>query len=337
MNQPFKDKLAKAVHRTISQAIQRGKSIDPIDLSERLLDSIEFVFDLEFEDSGIASIPAALRQDAPEEPAWDIRANDLSGRDLSGRTPTDKPDNRPHFLAPPPAAPAQAPTPKRVLVLPGDKEFNEPPPSPDAARPGLIRATQVRRRTPIRPGSNSPQKQYWTEAELIDAVDKATPAEIPFDIERVDGSPFRIVAKKNIINKQGLGGISLTYKDPRVGEGGNIPLMAQQPFSLYDEEIDVEAGLKSIVNQLVGIYKDRSGGVADPVAVGPEPDLARMVSQKHGVGEDAGYQMTSGNRSTQDPYVAKDRDQILQDALRAQRHGNDRLAGPGRRFDVPLK
>lgn len=336
MTHAFKDKLGKAIHRTITQAIQRGKSIDPIDLSERLLDSIEFVHDLEFEDSGIASIPPALRQEAPEEPAWDIRANELAGR-----SPAEKPDDGPHFLAPPPAAQAQAPAPKRLLVLPGDKEFSEPPPAPDAARPGVIKATQVRRRAGIRPGSNSPQKQYWTEAELIEAVDKATPDEIPFDIERVDGSAFRIVAKKNIINKQGLGGISLTYKDQRVSDTsadhGFIPLIAQIPFSLYDEEIDVEGGLKSIVVQLVGLYRDRSGGVSDPVAVGPEPDLARMVSQKHGVGDDAGYQMTSGNRSTQDPYVSKDRDQILQDALRSQRHGNDRLAGPGRRFDVPLK
>jgi hypothetical protein len=228
---------------------------------------------------------------------------------------------------------------KSLIVMPTDPEFNQTKPADVSVRPGTIKASM--KRAIKRPGSNAPQKQYWDEAELIDKILETTPEEIPFDIERADGSPFRITAKRNVINKQGLGGVSLTYKDPRVGEGGEITLVAQHPFSLYDEVIDVEAGLKSIVAQLVGIYRDRSGGMQDPVAVGAEPDMnmirARIaagaaaggkIDPKLGVGEAAAIDLQPGQRAfatTHTEHADRSRDEILQRVLASSRQSNSAL------------
>ena len=339
MNQTLKDKMAKAIHRTIANEVGRGRPIDPIDLSERLLDSVELIYDMVHEESGIASIPLDLRADTA---AWDIQQN---------KPAPDPDDDRPHFLAPPPTrqsvTPLKVPDPKAkgLLVMPGDPEFDKTKPADVGARPGVIKASL---RKVARPGSNSPAKQYWDEAGLIEAVDKATPAEIPFDIQRVDGSAFRIVAKKNIQNRQGLGGIVLTYRDPRVGEGGEVSLTAQHPFSLYDETIDIDSGLKNIVDQLMGLYRDRSGGMADPVAVGAEPDMnmirARIsagaadggkIDPRLGVGEAARIDLQPGYRATGQthvPFEERNRDEILQRALQSARQSNQSLVPPESRL-----
>jgi hypothetical protein len=231
--------------------------------------------------------------------------------------------------------------------MPGDADFQSDPRVATAVQEtGRIKA---KRRPIIRPSSNSPQKQYWTEADLIAEIDKNTPAQIPFDIERADGSPFRIVAEKNIRNQQGLGSVVLTYKDARVGEGGHIPLFAQHPFSVYDEEADIKTAMESIAKQLVGIYRDRSGGTPDPVAVGAEPDLniirAKIsagaadkgnIDPRLGVGDAAVVSLSPGQRvtgQTHVPYEQRAHDQILQTVLQQQKSANSSLAPAGRRFD----
>ena len=333
MTQDLKDRMAKYIHKAISNSVTRGGAIDPIDLTERIVDSVELVHDMYFEESGIAAIPEALRQQSGE-PAWDHRSNAPAA---------EVEDWRPHFLTPPPP-PSKAMTPvgqagKSLIVMPSDPEFNQTKPADVPVRPGVFKASM--KKAPKRPGSNAPQKQYWDEAELIDKILETTPEEIPFDIERADGSPFRIVAKRNVINKQGLGGVSLTYKDPRVGEGGEISLVAQHPFSLYDETIDVEEGLKSIVAQLVGIYRDRSGGMQDPVAVGAEPDMNMIrakiaagaaaggkIDAKLGVGEAAAIDLQPGQRAfatTHLDHADRSRDEILQRVLASSRQSNSAL------------
>lgn len=342
MNQILKDTIAKGVHQVIRRAVERGGAIDPIDLSERLLDTIELLVDMNHDESGIASVPADLQEGG--EPAWDIRKNAAS--------PAEGENDRPHFLAPPPTKQSVTSLkvetkPKSVLVMPGDPEFDKTKPADVGARPGVIKASMSRRK-PMRPGSNSTAKQYWDESGLIEAVDAATPAEIPFDIQRVDGSMFRIVAKKNIVNRQGLGGIVLTYRDPRVREGGEVPLTAQHPFSLYDEEADIDAGLKSIVSQLLGLYRDRSAGMADPVAVGAEPDMnmirARIaagaaaggnIDARLGVGEAARIDLTPGQiigGQTHVPFEERSRDEVLQRVLQSARRGNEAMVPPESRL-----
>ena len=327
MNQQLKDTLAKGIHTIIKRATERGGAIDPIDLSERLLDTVELLVDMGQEESGIASIPPDLRADGP---AWDIQQN---------KPAAEPDDDRPHFMTPPPTrqsvTPLKTPDPKSksLLVMPGDAGFNEAKPADVGTRPGLIKASM---RKISRPSSNSPAKQYWDEGGLIEAIDKATPAEIPFDIQRADGSAFRIVAKKNIQNRQGLGGVVLTYRDPRVGEGGEISLVAQHPFSVYDETIDIDAGLKSIVDQLVGLYRDRSAGTPDPVAVGAPPNLGDyMRSGMAGGNVDIKIDRDESGRAIaiDNPlYAERGKDEILQRALQSSRQSNQSLVPPGSRL-----
>jgi hypothetical protein len=333
MNQGMKDNIARGLHTVIKRAIERGGPIDPIDLSERLLDTVELLVDMAQEESGIASLPEDLRASEPKtaqatEPAWDFRAN----------APAADPDeNRPHFLAPP--SPKQSITPlkvdpkaKSLLVMPGDPEFSKPADTP--LKPGVIKASM--RKAITRPASNSPAKQYWTEADIIEALNANTPEEIPFDIQRADGTPFHIVAKRNVINRQGLGGVVLTYKDPRVGDGGNIELLAQAPFSLYDESLDIEAGLKSIVAQLAGKYRDRSAGTADPVAVGAPPNLGDyMRIGMAGGNVDVHIDRDDSGRAIKidSPlYADRNQDVILQRALESARRANAGLVPPESRL-----
>ncbi len=334
MNQRMKDQIAKVVFKTVSNAIARGP-IDAIDLSERVLDGVELVYDMHTEEAGIASIPEALRADnsafAPH-PAWDHREN----------SPGEPEDNRPHFLAPPPTKQSVTPVaqakPASVIVLPGDPGFSTNPSATqkdDTARPGLVRASL--KKTVRRPASNAPQKQYWDEAELMQTILANTPEKIVFEITRADGAPFKVSAERNVQNKQGLGSVVLTYKDPRFGEGGNVVMQSNVPFSLYDESVDFDAALESTAKQLSGLYQDRSGGNPEPTAFGPPPNLGAYMQN----GMPGGNVRIDIDRDDMgraiviDSPLHADRgaDRVLQSILSTVKRGNSGLVPP----ESPLK
>ena len=324
MNKPLKDALAKGVHKVIMRSVSRGGAIDPIGLAEDILDNVELLVDMAYEDSGIGSMPGGMAGQAAvagelaqEGPVWDVRAN----------APSADPE-RPHFLAPPQTSKAITAVPPgaagraSVLVMPGDPDFNKALPG-DTVRPGAVRASMKR----TRPGANrGPAKQFWDEGDLIDAIIKNTPEDIAFDMRRLDGTPFRIVAKRNVLNMPGIGA-SLTYLDPR---GGNAVPPAKHPFSIFDEEIDIQKGIESISKQLAGIYVDRSGGAPSPVAVGPEPNLhdymrTGIPGGTVGISIDRDDNGRARNVSSQPLNAPKDQDSILQSILDSARRSNNSM------------
>jgi hypothetical protein len=342
MDQRLKDQFAKGIYQVLKRNVPQDKAVD---LSEKLLDTIELLYDMANEEAGIASVPDVLRQDPP----LDVDMDEITQ------------DTRPHFLTPPPAKESATQVNrtegKRLIAMPGDKDFKQPPGEDGTIKPGKVRASMVKQKAMVRPGSNAPQKQHWAESDLIQTIVDNTPDVIPFDIADPNGNAVRIVAKRNVINKQGLGSVVLTYKDDRMADTGSdknvLTLVAQVPFSLYDEEQDFDESLtgdRGIIAQLQGIYRDRSSGVSDPVAVGPEPDMnmirARIsagaaqggkIDSKIGVGDAARIELDPSLRisgNTHVSYEERSRDAILQSALQQARRGNDSLAPAGKRFST---
>ena len=264
MERKLKDALGRVIHSTIGRSVKRGGAIDPIDLAESIIESIEVPIDMFYEDSGIGSMPPGGLPQA-ETPAWDIRAN----------APAPPDDDRPHFLAPPAASKAvvpAAPAASRVLVMPGDPDFNAPEPKGAVLRPGSVKS-YIRKGSLLpllrRSGTKGPARPLWDEAELMQTVIENTPNDLNFEVRRNNGQIVPITVNKNVQSIPGVGA-SLTYSHPGAGEA--IP-PAKHVFSIFDEGADMDAAMLDIATQLQGIWVDRSGGAPNPVAVGPEPNL----------------------------------------------------------------
>lgn len=314
MNANRKDLICRAIFQTL----RRSSGIsDPVGLSERIADNIEFAIDLDTQPDGIAEIPADMRDAAF----------------LRDHKSSDGPDEVEKIqLAPPPrnAIVPASPKAKSMIVMPGDREFKEAGdrrinPTEVAKRPLITAPTQLSR--PRRQASNSPEVQHWDYAELSDAVNKNTPDSITFDIDGPEGRPVKIRVEKNVMTQQGMGTVILSYKHPQVSASvsGNVTvdLIAKVPFSLYTKEIDLQdamEGPKGIMAQLQGMYRYRESMPA-PRTVDPGP---LRIDMKNQPGEDYKSDFTPGE-SPVDPYGK---------VLEGVRRANDSAAPAGKRFNT---
>jgi len=318
MEQKLKDRLAKVIHGAIGRSIKRGPAIDPIDLAESILDSIEVPIDMFYEDAGIGTVHASDLQQAIA-PAWDIHANQ----------PAAAEDERPHFLSPPAATRAvvpAAPKDSRLLVMPGDPDFKEPDNPRGVVRPGEARASMKKGSLLRRPNKKGPAIPFWDEGELIQTVIDGSPKSISFEIKRINGQLFPVTVHQNVKNIPGVG-VALTYAHPA---GGEVIPEAKHVFSIFDEAADLDAALKDIAVQLQGIYVDRSGGAPDPVAVGPEPNLSDYMRSGIPGGSvridiERGADGRAVNISSQAPGAPKHMDTIYQQVMGSTRRDNQRL------------
>ena len=331
MRQALKDQICRAILTTVKRTAGR----DPIEIAERIGDAVELIYDMHAEESGIASIPPALQE--PE--AWDM---DKMEPAKPPRPTLDIPPSRRAVMAPP-AAPGG-----KLIALPGDPEFAQAKPA-DLPERKVISALDFQRRAIDRPGANVSEKQYWSEFDLIEAVNQNTPDQVEFEVEGPEGYPIKLKAIKNVINQQGMGSVVLTYRHPSVSEqtDGNVTvdLIAKVPFSLYAKEVDIDLamdGPKGIMMQLQGMYKARPSSMA-PVA-GPEPAMLsrsslRTSPMQDGVEvsseyDDNGRLVNPGGRIERDSdgnYIPRS-GEVYERSSKGMRQNNDSLAPIGHRF-----
>jgi hypothetical protein len=165
----------------------------------------------------------------------------------------------------------------------------------------------------------------WEEADLIDAIAKATPSEIAIDTHDRQGRPRRLIVKRNILNQAGMGSVLLTYKHPAINDtpadASTIVPMSKVPFSIYDAEIDIEKAMASTAAQLKTAYGPKPEHM-EPSS-GPEPGPLRLDMQNQ-PGEYYGEQYIPGQAMVADPVAVM---------IEAARRENDALAPSGSRFN----
>lgn len=300
--------LSKAVLRIL----QKNRVPGSLGIAEQIMQAV----DMFGGDEGMAEAPRELQR----ELGWDVRANREE-----------------------PAAPEKlrpAPPPQSAIIMPGDPEFREATqPRLEKSETGhVIKAPEVRLRPHQRPGSNSVERQYWDMGELQRAIIEHAPPRIDFTVEK-DGQPVPLYALQNVMCQHGLGNVLLTYKHPSVstdtGSPGNpnmpvnIPLIAQFPFSVYQEKVDIEEALhgpKGIVRQLKGMYSPRPKTMVPRVM---DPGPLRIEDAYEGAEEkgrfQAGFDPSPGHSPATDNYQ-------LESVRRSMKKTHDQLAPPGQRF-----
>ena len=322
MEQSLKDKFARYIHKSLEKGLK--KTQDAILLTEDLLDVIEIVYDMETEESGVASVPEVIRKDVG----------------ALGVTPPPAPSSLVHKSVA--TDPGEG---KGVILMPGDPGYAEAKP-PDAERK-VFSAGSVKRRALVnaRRPSNLTETPKWADSELIALVNENTPEFIDFEPEGMPGVSLR--AHKNVLNQAGLGSVLLTYKHAAVGdnmgsgavEGQGVSLgllVARVPFSVYDETQDIENALegpKGVKAQLKGMYKARpetmepsSQGEALPLGRGG----LRFDTSSLPMGDHHEEHFTHGLAATSDPHADRGSDSILREAMKNLAGSNSRLVPPGR-------
>jgi hypothetical protein len=256
MDQNLKDQICRAVALTLGK--MRGR--DPIDIADKIGDTVELLVDMNSQESGVASMPPDMAQDT-----WDVKAN--SPAEPRQRPTLDIPRSPQSVV---PVRENGGSVQKRLITMPGDPGYSESKPA-DLPKQRIISAIDIQRRPITRPGSNVRSKQYWDEATLIETIQKNTPAEVQFEMAFPDGHKEMAPAIQNVINQQGMGNVLLTYRHPAV-DARNDFLVAFVTLSLYEEAFDfgeIMDGPNGIMEQLKGKYKIRPEKM-EPT-VGPEP------------------------------------------------------------------
>lgn len=305
MNQPLKDKLCKAIHTVLKRSAGR----DPVDVAERIGDAVELIVDMETEEVGISGVPLELRDVETFKDSWGV-----SQPSPDKLRKIDIPQAR---GAVEPADPSA----KRMLVVPGDPEFNQTKPA-DLEKKKTISAVDFKRK-PGRPGANLAEVQHWDYADLTKAVLDNTPESVEFDVEAPQGI-VKLKCLRNTHCQIGMGNVLLTYKHPQVSDNVTgrvtVDLVAKHPFSMYSKDIDIEKAMADIMVQLRGMYRMRPDTM-EPSS-GPEPGALRLDMNTQ-PGDHYGSAMEPGAVMVQDPRS------VVRDQLR---RSNDALAPVGRRF-----
>ncbi len=316
MTHETQDRLCKAIHTTLRKYVGR----DLIFTTERIMDAVEWLWDMESEEVGIASVPEAMR----EQP-WDLHRNAPAEPARVERPPLPK-----GAIVPASTAPS-----KGTIIVPGDPEFKVPREKIKEALDtaprsnighGIVRSVGIKRRE--RPGANLTEAQYWDYTDLNDVIMKNTPVEVEFQTEGPTG-PITLKAVRNTKCQIGLGNVILSYKHPSMADdtenhsaGGRVvwSLAAQESFSLYQKEFNFNEVLEKIMDQLRGLYRARPDSM-EPQS-GPEPGPLRLDMRTQ-AGESYSDNFEVGAGLVEDPSGTVQR-RVTQ--------SNNSLAPPGRRF-----
>ena len=317
MDPVFKNEIAKFTYQTIKQYVARNPKPDLIDLNERIIDAVELAYNMHTEESGIADVPESLQDVSDrslppvEEVVWDIQK-------------LEPVRERPRVTPPPKAVGAVVPRDPSPLVLPGDPQFKETLDGKQVGKQPL----KILRPT-VAPRKKELEKPVWDEGDLINAILSSTPQEIEFDTHNREGQTVRLKVQRNVHNQAGMGSVLLTYKHAAINDqpadASTIILMAKVPFSVFQQEIDIETAMNGptgIMQQLYGMYRAR-GEHMEPQS-GPEPGPLRLEMGRGTMGDSYGESFQPGASTVQNPQnVIIDR----------QRKENDSLAPQGHRFN----
>ena len=265
MSPELEIQIGKAIYHTLKSA----RSGDVIDISEKICAAVVLTIDMNSEDSGIADVSA----DTAQTVAWNIR--EMRQEAEERRVPRAPMPPKASIDMRGPAVPPKA---DRVIVLPGDEEFNEVTKAAEV-KSGPITPVKARRVAPGKPASNSAEKEYWTPYDLGKAIEDNTPPRLDWYTKDPDDNPVPVYALRNVVQKIGMGIVELTYKYPGVAEptsnsSAGTPisisdLTARVQFSVYKEEVDIESAMELIKQQLTTLYSYK-GKHIEP-RVGPEP------------------------------------------------------------------
>jgi len=318
MDQALKDKFARYIQKTLDRGLK--KTQDSILLTEDVVDTVEMLYDMNTEESGIATVPPGV-----PSPTLDVHPPPpLGAVVLHKDVATD---------------PGEA---KSVILMPGDPGFDEHKPA-DIKRKVFTAGTVRRRAVTGKRPSNLTENPKWDVSDLIALINDNSPDYIEFEPRRLEGK-LTLRARKNVLNQAGMGLVHLTYKHDAVSDsagGGAVEgqptslglLVARKTFSVYDEKQDISAALDEILEQLKAMYKPRPKYMS-PAEIGDSPPLREIgnfdtdnlpmgdrLTKQEG-------QMQKGFRSISDPRASKHEDSILQSSLRDQSVANSRLVPP---------
>jgi len=246
-----RDKLESA----FTKVIAKNRSLDPISLSEKIVDTLELIMDLS--DTGYGVSPVRIT-DREEEPAPRSRAG-------LGPRPVDEERIQ---------APLPSPARSGMILTPEDPEFQKAQQQVEAERqrgriPSPARLTKVGE-----PGAGENSNiQYWTVESLIQWCESRFPPQIAFT---PNGMPDNVVvvAGRNIqaqINAYGPHAVRVTYAHESINQDGidsgtpvgdgigkvNIAPIASKLYSCGQQNIDAEHDLEDLLVQLKGLYRPR--------------------------------------------------------------------------------
>ncbi len=238
------------LQRVIGKRIQRKLKISveqALDIADEIIDDIDLAMDVATE-------------------GQEVRPTRFEREDQPAPTIPPPPDNI--FAAPPKGGlVGERPDPqeKRLLIVPGDKEFKEATSDLSGLdkRNGKIKPIPLTR-VQVSQRANMPERQWWVPETLIQEITRNFPEKITFTPDGLEET-HKITVVRNILNQAGLNIVNLEYAHPDMNQDMGstagvvkIPLVARVSFSVYDKEIDIEKTMAVMMTQLRGMYKPRA-------------------------------------------------------------------------------
>jgi len=294
-----RDKLTAAFRKTIVRETALDPAVASI-LADRLVTRLEDIMD--DSEGGYGVTPIRITEG--ERPA---RAAE---RPTAPRPRLEAVDPEKEVGAPPPV-PAS-----RMIALPGDPEFTEAEKQyekeKDLGKPA-VQALRVTKATSASASEDS--VQYWTPETMIKELEKRFPAKVRFT---PDGMPdeVKITAIRNIraqINQYGAHGVRIEYAPESEGHGGidystivgegvpsiSLGRIASHLFSCADANIDADGTLRSLADQLCGLFKPRPAHM-EPGYIG-EPPIDSWNANTPGMKDNDTIRMVKGYQQVSDP------------------------------------
>ena len=302
--------------REVDRILKKSGVQDHVGLSEKIGEAVILLINIDTEESGIADVPEAMR----EEMAIPGRPEPVAASELPRLVSLPPLPEKAVVAAEKRQESYRASKAKSPIILPGDKEFSDP----RQPKKDIISAVGIKRKG--RPASNIPEVQYWDYQDLNRIIMENAPESVEFEIEGPGGEQVKLKAIRNTHCLTGQGTVLLTYRDPRVSEnmaGDTVPLIARESFSLYDKEVDISAKMESIMGQLPALYKVKPRHMPIPQIADPGPLQPPRTGSVMGDREDIDYDELRSGTMVND---------TVGTVQRQIRQSNDALAPTGRRF-----
>lgn len=236
------------LENAFQKVITRNRGADPITLSEKLVDTLEIIYELS--DTGYGAPPLRITED----------------EDRAGEKVKEMPAPKREVMAP------EAPR-AGMLLTPDDPEFRKAEQALRAERergsiPSPTRISQVGA-----PAGQESNVQYWTADSLVTWLNENFPRELIFTPH---GMPdhVKVLARLNVeaqINIVQPHAARVTYSHESMNQDGmdastmvgdgqsktNISLIASKLYTTNQQSIDVERDVADLLDQLKGLYKPR--------------------------------------------------------------------------------
>jgi hypothetical protein len=235
--------IAKRIQKRVKIAVEAA-----LEIADEIVDDIDLAMDVASEGEGVR--PIRFEREDAEQPVIPPPPPKVTVEPPRGGWEGSRPPENGE---------------KRLLVVPGDKEFKETAAdlkdlakSTGKIRPIPLSRVQIERR------SGMPERQWWVPETLIKALSESFPEKITFVPDGLDET-HKITVVRNILNQAGLNIVNLEYAHPAINQDMGstadvvkIPLVARMSFSVYDKEIDREKTMEAMLTQLRGLYKPRA-------------------------------------------------------------------------------